>query len=109
VVQQIYRGWALLAVPIGVALLSALALAIALRADGAAFRWILVTVAAIVGTQVIFWVWTYPVNVATQNWSVLPQHWATLRARWEYSHATGAVLNLSALASLAMSALSRSR
>jgi hypothetical protein len=109
VVQQIYRGWAWLAVPIGAALLSTLFLAIALRTDPARGRWALAAFAAIVGTQVIFWIWTYPVNVQTENWTVLPEHWASLRAQWEYSHAAGAVLNLGALVTLVLSALGQSR
>ena len=109
VVQQIYRGWAWLAIPIGAALLSTLFLTVGLRSDAAGFRWALATFAAIAATQVIFWVWTYPVNVTTENWTMLPEQWTSLRAQWEYSHAAGAVLNLAALVTLVLSALSRSR
>jgi hypothetical protein len=51
----------------------------------------------IAGTQAVFWIFTYPVNVATQNWAALPSHWEALRLRWEYSHAASAVLNVTAL------------
>ena len=51
----------------------------------------------------VFFTITYPVNRATQNWSVLPEDWESLRRRWEFSHATGAVLYLVALAALTLS------
>ena len=45
-------------------------------------------------TQVIFWMFTFPVNQQTHNWTTLPVNWMTLRERWEYSHATAAVFDL---------------
>ena len=54
----------------------------------------------IVGTQVVFWTFTYPVNRMTANWTFLPGDWWELRKRWEYSHAASAVLNLIALIAL---------
>jgi hypothetical protein len=35
----------------------------------------------------------------------LPDNWLTLRVQWEYSHATGAGLNLIALITLILSVL----
>lgn len=29
----------------------------------------------LVATQAIFWIFTYPANVATQNWTTLPDNW----------------------------------
>jgi len=46
------------------------------------------------------------VNQATQNWTVLPSNWAELRARWEYSHAASALLNLAALGAVILAVLS---
>ena len=54
----------------------------------------------LVGTQVVFWTFTFPANRATANWSVLPANWMALRVQWEYSHAASAVLNLIALVAL---------
>jgi hypothetical protein len=109
VAQQIYRGWAWLGLVVYGALLSALALSWALRRDGAARTWALVAFLCIVGTQGIFWTWTYPANRATQNWTTVPADWQRLRTEWEYSHATSAALNLLAVAALALSLLAWKR
>jgi len=58
----------------------------------------------IVAAQVLFWMLTFPANQATANWTTLPADWAALRARWEYSHAMAAGLNLLALLSLLLAA-----
>jgi hypothetical protein len=107
VVQQIYRGWSLSGVIILIALLATAGLAIALR-GAPGFAAATVACLCIVATQVIFWSFTYPVNVATQNWTMLPANWEPLRVRWEYSHAVSALLNLSALFATTIAAI-RSR
>ena len=55
--------------------------------------------------QALFWIYTYPANQATGNWTQLPTEWMTLRAEWEYSHAAGAVLTLTAFVFLVLSVL----
>ena len=105
--QQIYRGWALLGFVVVGALLSTLALTITVRHERTAFILALIAFLCIAGTQVIFWIYTYPANQATNNWTMLPENWAELRRRWEYSHATSAVLNLVALVMLILSFLAR--
>ena len=109
VVQQIYQGWSLLGVVVIAALLSAAALAFFSRGHTRAFAWALVGLVCLAGTQIVFWTWTFPVNRATENWTVLPTSWEALRAQWEYSHAASAVLNLGALAALTVSALAPTR
>jgi hypothetical protein len=104
-VQQIYRGWALFGIVVIPAVLSALALTITLRHHRAAFAPALLAFLCITGTQVIFWSLTFPVNVATVNWTELPANWAELRLRWEYSHAAAACLNLTAVIALIVSVL----
>jgi hypothetical protein len=106
-VQQIYRGWALLGFVIGAALVSTLALTISLRKDHPAFIFSLVALLCIMGTQVVFWTFTYPTNQATYNWTMLPENWVVLRRQWEYSHASSAVLNLIAVMALILSVLTR--
>jgi ribose/xylose/arabinose/galactoside ABC-type transport system permease subunit len=109
IVQQIYRGWALLGFVVAGALLSTLALMIMVRGQRKAFVLTLVAFLCIVGTQVVFWTFTYPANRQTDNWTVLPQSWMALRAQWEYSHAASAVLNLIALIALILSVLVRDK
>lgn len=59
-VQSIYRGWALLGIPVLGALLSTLALAFRLRGERLPMRWATAALAAIAATQVIFWTVTFP-------------------------------------------------
>lgn len=106
-VQQIYRGWALLGSVVFGALLSTLVLTIMVRGRRKAFGLALTGLLCIAGTQVVFWTFTFPANQATGNWTTLPENWMALRAQWEYSHATSAVLNLIALVALILSVLAR--
>ena len=108
-VQQIYRGWALLGFVVTAALLSTLVLMIMVRNRPKEFTPTIVAFLCIVGTQIAFWMFTFPVNQETNNWTVLPENWVALRAQWEYSHAASAVLNLSALISLIYSVLARDK
>ncbi|NOT45772.1 MAG: hypothetical protein HOP14_14320 [Acidobacteria bacterium] len=107
VVQQIYRGWALFGIVTFGALASTCVLTLRLRGYSPAFGPALVALLCLVGTQVLFWAFTFPVNQETDNWTVMPAAWGMLRARWEYSHAAAAVLNVAALGSLIVSVLRR--
>ena len=105
-VQQIYRGWALLGIVVIGAMVFTFALAVLSRGRGRTFALALIGFLCIVGTQVIFWTFTFPANQATANWTTLPENWMALRTQWEYSHAASAVLNLIAFVSIALSVLS---
>src|SRR5688500_10358899 len=96
-VQQIYSGWALLGIVIIGALISTLTLTVLSRHHRRQFTLALAAFLCVIGTQVVFWTFTYPTNQATRNWTVLPADWEPLRAQWEYSHAAGALFNLAAL------------
>jgi hypothetical protein len=104
-VQAIYRGWALLGIVVVAALLSTLALAIVLRRERRPAMWAAAVFICIVLAQLVFWTFTYPANVATQNWTQIPPNWEELRQQWEYSHAAGSALTLGALMALVMSVL----
>jgi hypothetical protein len=104
-VQGIYRGWALLGIVVFGALLASLALTITLRRERAAMMWAGAAFLCIAATQGIFWIYTFPANVATANWTQRPENWETLRSQWEYSHATSAIFNLAALVALILSVL----
>jgi len=85
VVQKIYIGWWIAGLLLPLALIVNLALAYrekSLLALGAA--------TLILTNLVIFYFFTYPVNVATQNWTLMPDNWEALRRQWEYSHAVNA-------------------
>lgn len=105
IVQKIYRGWALIGIVAVVALVSAAALAVVQRGEGAPFHFALAASVCIAINLAIFFAVTFPVNKATKNWTILPADWESLRRRWEYSHAVGAILYLLALTSLSLSLL----
>lgn len=109
VVQQAYNGWNRLAVLLLVQFVSMVAVVVMSRQTPAVFWPALVAVAFLVLAQVVFWVFTYPANVATENWTVMPDNWEALRARWEYSHAAGAICQVLAMCFLIVAALSRAR
>lgn len=106
ITQSVYRGWALLGIVVFGALLSTLGLSIVLRHEGTPLVWAALAFLCIAGTQAIFWIWTYPANVATSNWTVAPENWEALRVQWEYSHAASALLNIAAMVALILSLLS---
>jgi len=107
VVQTIYRGWALFGIVIVAALLANLLLAFLLRARRKAAALALVAAGCIALSLVLFFAWTYPANVATDNWTTVPDDWTALRAAWEYSHAVSAVIMFVALCAITLSVLAR--
>jgi hypothetical protein len=104
-VQRIYAGWALLGIVISGALISIGSLAFALQRERQPMIWAVVALACIVAAQIVFWTYTFPANVATSNWTQVPENWETLRRQWEYSHAAGSVLTFGSVMSLVMSVL----
>jgi branched-subunit amino acid ABC-type transport system permease component len=107
VVQQLYAGWSLFGTVICGALLSTGVLRVLERREPRLLAATSLAFLCILGTQIVFWVFTQPVNRATRNWTVLPDNWMQLRNQWEYSHAASAVLNLIALFALLHAAFSR--
>jgi hypothetical protein len=105
VVQRIYAGWAFFGIPIFAALILTAWHAVAVRNVRSALLWSVVAFMCIVAAQVIFWTFTYPMNVLTANWTVTPTDLESARRQWEYSHAVNAVLTLIAILSITWAAL----
>ena len=106
-VQQIYRGWDKLGFLLAIELAAMIGTAI-LYWHEATVRWsAIAAIGCLVAAQAIFWAFTFPANVATSNWTHIPQNWEHLRRNWEYSHAAGALFQLLAMAALTWGALSR--
>jgi hypothetical protein len=97
IAQMVYRNWALMGAILFPAMLMNILLAVMLRGQAPAFILAVIGCVCMAATLPIFFAWTYPANVATQNWTVLPDIWQALRRQWEYSHAVNAVLNFLAL------------
>ena len=107
IVQQIYRGWNGFAVVLVVQLASLLTTAFLVRRQPRVLVPTILALFFVLASQVLFWAYTYPANVATANWTVQSANWMRLRLQWEYSHAAGAGLQLLAMSCLIIAALSR--
>jgi hypothetical protein len=105
IVQGIYRGWALFGFVLIPAILANLTLTVMLRGRGLPFVLALVGFLCMGSTLAIFFIWTYPANQATDNWTTIPANWAVLRNHWEYAHATNAIMTFGALCALVLSIL----
>lgn len=96
-VQAVYSGWWML----GLLFLAAFAangvLAASTRNETTPFLFALGASFAVAAALVVFFVWTYPINQATHNWTRLPSEWRAMRAQWEYSHVAAAGVMLLAL------------
>ncbi|AXK80067.1 DUF1772 domain-containing protein [Pseudolabrys taiwanensis] len=109
IVQTIYRGWALLGTVTIAALLANLTLAIATRGQGPAFAFAVLAFVCMAASLAVFFAFTYPANVATENWTAIPAGWEALRWKWEMSHAAGALITFVAFCATALSVLSARR
>lgn len=105
IVQAIYRGWWMLGFVLVAAFLANLIMALRSRDQTTPFLLALGATFAVAAALVIFFVWTYPVNVATANWTRLPEEWRAMRTQWEFSHAAGAGIMLLALCCSLLAAL----
>jgi len=103
--QKIYAGWSFFGVAIITATVFTLTHTLMVRAKRTAFLLSLTALLCLGATQVIFWTFTYPMNVATNNWTITPQDFEAARQQWEYSHAVNAVLTFVAFVTTTLSAL----
>ena len=105
IVQSIYRGWSLFGIVLVGALIADLLLAVLLRGRGAPFLLALFAFLCVAIVLAVFFVWIYPANQATDNWTVAPPNWDELRRQWEYSHAVNALVTFAAFCSATLSVL----
>jgi hypothetical protein len=97
-VQAIYAGWAWFAIPILAAIVLNGALFVAeRRRNPASARAALISALLIIASLGVFFVWVFPANQATANWTRVPDNWQDLRRQWEYGHAANALIVLAAL------------
>jgi hypothetical protein len=109
IVQDIYRGWNRLAYLLAVELAAMVAVAVRARRTPRVFVPAIAALGCLVAAQAIFWIWTFPANAATANWTTIPDNWEALRVQWEYSHLAGAGFQVLALCALIIAALARGR
>ncbi|AMN41809.1 hypothetical protein RHPLAN_33750 [Rhodoplanes sp. Z2-YC6860] len=108
VAQSIYRGWALLSFILIPAMLVNVVLAVMLWGR-AGFGFAVAGCICMAATLAVFFAFTYPVNVVTQNWTVAQPDWEMLRRNWEYSHAANAVLAFAAFCLIVLASLAPRR
>jgi hypothetical protein len=109
-VQGIYAGWAWFAVPIFAAILANGAIFFAERRhDATAARAALLSAGLIAVSLVVFFIWVFPGNRATANWTDGAQNWDVLRKSWEYGHAANALIVFAALIATARAILGTNR
>ena len=104
VAQQVYRGWAWAGVVIFFAIFANFPAAFFTNENRR--RLFAAAGLLITATLALFFVWTYPANQATGNWTSVPDNWEQLRIQWEYSHAASAALTFLALLCAVAAALS---
>jgi uncharacterized membrane protein len=107
IVQRAYNGWNRLAYLLAVELFGILAVIWLYRAARRVWRPATAALAALAAAQAVFWIWTFPANQATDNWTSQPQNWEILRQQWEYSHLAGAAFQLLAMTALIVAVLRR--
>ena len=109
IVQDIYRGWNRLAYLLAIELAAMVAVAVRARRTPRVLFPTITAIGCLVAAQAIFWIWTYPANTATANWTTIPDDWEALRTQWEYSHLAGAGFQVLALCALIVAALAHGR
>lgn len=105
IAQNIYRGWALFGAVLLGSLIANLLLAVMLRGRAAPFVFAVVAFLCMAATLAVFFIWIYPANQATDNWTTIPENWAQLRLQWEYSHAGNALVTFVAFCAVTLSVL----
>ncbi len=108
-VQKIYAGWSFFGIAVIAALLITLMHTFMVRSDRTAFFLSLAAFLCLAATQGIFWLFTYPMNVASDNWTATPADFEAARRQWEYSHAVSAVLTFVALVAITTSVVTCKR
>ena len=101
-VQGIYTGWALFGIVQVGAILSAAALAFVARGSGMPFILSLAGCVLLIAAMILFFIFVFPANQATSNWTQMPDNWEQLRTQWEYVHALNAILTFLALVALTL-------
>jgi uncharacterized membrane protein len=94
-VQGIYSGWKWMAIfEIGAVVLLGIWLIFGNELKNV-LPFLLLALVCFILSFVVFFVFTFPANQETLNWTSLPAHWDEIRHKWEYSHVSRALLSLS--------------
>ena len=105
VVQHIYNGWALFGIILVAALIANLTHAFLLSRMGRPRGLAIAATIFVAVNLAIFFIWTFPVNQVTHNWTSVPVNWSALKVQWEYSHAVNAAVMFAALVCVTLAVL----
>lgn len=105
VAQGLYDGWALLGIVVVASIVATVCLVLALRRRGLSLAGALTALILQIWSQVVFWLFVWPANRATNQWTMAPPDWMALRAQWEYAHLVSALLQFGAVVALILSLL----
>lgn len=105
--QAIYSGRALFGIAIGLGIVTLIVQTWLVRGSGLP-AW-LVGAAAVLLVVALGWFFlrVYPMNVVTQNWTVVPDNWQAVRAQWESGHAVNAALTFLSFLALCLAVVLR--
>jgi len=109
IVQSIYTGWWIAGFLLPLSFIANLALAWVAAGNRTARLLALAAALCIAINLAIYYVFTYPANLATNNWTAMPSDWEILRRQWELSHAVNAGVTLAAFCLSIAAALSAGR
>jgi hypothetical protein len=104
-VQRIYSGWAWLGIFEVGALLLTLIWSVSERKKKGTFLLLIIAFIFFAVSLTLFFIFTFPSNTVTVNWTFKTDNWQMLRQRWEYSHAARTMLNLIGFSCLILSLL----
>jgi len=108
IVQGIYAGWAFFGIPIIAAAVANAALALAeRRRDPGAARWAGAAALLVLASLAVFFLWVFPANQDTANWTRPPEGWEALRRHWEWGHAANALIVFAAFLATAAAVIRR--
>ena len=108
IAQSIYSGWALFGIPIIGAIVANGSLAVAERRQNpTAARWAGASALLVLSSLLVFFIWVFPANQETANWTQKPEGWEALRRQWEWGHATNALIVFSAFVATSMAVIRR--
>ena len=109
IVQGIYAGWSRFGFILTGALIADIVFIYLVRDQRVPLLLASAATVLMAATLVTFFLWIYPANQATANWTTIPANWETLRAQWEHTHAINAVLTFTAFCALALAQIDARR
>jgi Anthrone oxygenase len=101
--QSLYRAWGPFVAPFEIiAIVATWVLTYLVRGRRPAFGLTLVAALCLTTMMAVFFLFNEPVNAAFADWTTetLPADWQDYRLQWEFSHAIGFVLALTAFCTL---------